>query len=190
MKIIKNLMKPLYETKAKKIEKHSRSYLEGAVIDIGAGRCLIGREIEKNNKNAKVTSVDVIDLNETDMELIIYDGKNLPFKADSFDSAMIAYVLHHCDDPVAVLKEAIRVCKGNIVIFEDIDVDITERVADFVANKVFNHKDINMTYNFKSKQEWLGVFKSLGLKTVYVEEGVEKEWFYPFAKHIMFVVRK
>lgn len=189
MKIIKNLMKPLYETKARKVEQHARKFIAGNVIDVGAGRCLIGREVEKNSKS-RVTSVDVIDLNETDLELVLYDGKTLPYKDNSFDTALIAYVLHHCDDPVAVLKEAVRVCKGNIILFEDIDVDIIERVADFVANKIFNHKDINMTYNFKSRKEWLEIFKNLGLEVVHVEEGVEKEWFYPFAKHIMFVVKK
>jgi ubiquinone/menaquinone biosynthesis C-methylase UbiE len=190
MKLVKKLLRPLYLSKARKVEAHARSFISGRVIDIGAGRCLIGKEIEKNNKNAKVTSVDVIDLNETDLKLILYDGKTLPFPDNSFETSIIAYVLHHCEDPVEVLKEAKRVCKGNIIIFEDIEVNFFEKIADWIANKVFNHKDINMTYNFRSEEQWLEIFKSLNLKLVAIQNDVEKEWFYPLTKHIMFVVKK
>ncbi len=188
MKIIKDLMFPLYVTKAKKVEAAAHEFISGSVLDLGAGRCLIGKEIEKNT-SSKVTSVDVMDLNETNLKLTLYDGKTLPFKDNSFDTVLIAYVLHHCDDPESVLKEAARVCRGNIILFEDIDVDVIEKTADFIANKIINSKDISTPFNFKSREEWFKIFKNLKLKVIESKDGAAKEWFYPFAKHIMFVLK-
>ena len=77
------------------------------------------------------------------------------FKDNFFDSAIIAYVLHHCDDPVSVLKEAKRVCRGNIIIFEDIEVDFvvrSSRRAFAVEVKSSNAIDFKDT---KSMREFL-----------------------------------
>jgi 2-polyprenyl-3-methyl-5-hydroxy-6-metoxy-1,4-benzoquinol methylase len=44
-------------------------------------------------------------------ELILYDGKRLPFSNEAFDGAVSVSVLEHVDDPVNYLKEILRVMK-------------------------------------------------------------------------------
>ena len=179
------LIKPLLITKAKKIESHCKPYLKLKVLDVGAGRCYISKRLK--NSGLRVTCLDVKDLSRTDMKVITYNGKNFPFKTNEFDSALIAYVLHHCEDPMQVLKEALRVCKGNIVIFEDTMPSPITNGMDFLSNKLRN---VETPFKFRTKSGWLAIFKKLNLKMIEVKHNVEREWFYPFVEHTMFVVRK
>lgn len=181
--LINKIMKPFCLIKAKKIYKECNKFLGKTVLDIGAGRCLIAKEI-KNRRRCDIICLDVKDLNETELKLIVYGGKKIPFKDKTFESVLLVYVLHHCNNPEAVLKEAARVSKGNIIIFEDIDSKIT-RFCDFFVNKILHRVDTPL--NFKSDKEWKGLFKSLNLYLVKYKTGVEKEWFYP-VKHIMYVL--
>ncbi|MBI2653415.1 class I SAM-dependent methyltransferase [Candidatus Woesearchaeota archaeon] len=180
------LIKPLLLIKARKTSNYCKKFLKGKFLDIGAGRCYIAKEIQVKN-NVKVTCLDVKDLSQTDMKVVVYDGKNMPFKNNQFNSALIAYVLHHCEEPLAVLKEAIRVCKGNIVIFEDTKPSPITNAMDFLSNRL---RGVETPFKFKTEKEWLGIFKKLNLKIVAVKHNVEREWFYPFVEHTMFVVKK
>ena len=127
------IIKPLLLTKAKKINECCKEFIKRNVLDVGSGRCYIAKEIENKSK-VKVTCLDVKDLSQTSMKVIVYDGKHFPFKDDEFDTALIAYVLHHCEEPLQVFKELIRVCKGNIVIFEDTKLSSLTKIMDFFAN--------------------------------------------------------
>src|SRR3989337_138881 len=72
-------------------------------------------KIEKKNSN--ITCVDVR-LNPLckSIPVIIYDGKKLPFQNETFDISLLIAVLHHCNEPLQVLDEAIRVSSKKIVI--------------------------------------------------------------------------
>jgi SAM-dependent methyltransferase len=184
--MIGKILRPLFLIKAKKIYRECQKFVNGGLIDIGAGRCLIARELQKK-KGVRATCVDVTNLNETSLALIVYNGKRLPFKDDSFDSALIAYVLHHCENQIGIIKEAARVCKGNIIIFEDTKVGTVTKMMDFLANRF---RGIETPFLFHNEVGWRRIFKSLNLEVVSVRKDVEKEWFYPFVEHTMFVVKK
>ena len=59
-----------------------------------------------------------IDYNETDIPLKIFNGTNIPYEDQSFDSVLVVEVFHHCNNPEKVLKEAIRVAKKKVIIFD------------------------------------------------------------------------
>ena len=186
MSLFDAAIKPLLLVKAKKINECCKGFLNGNVIDIGAGRCYIAKELESKS-NINVTCIDVKDLSRTGMKVTVYDGRNMPFKDNQFDSAIISYVLHHCDDQLKVLKEAVRVCKGNIVIFEDTKPSPVTNAMDFISNRI---RGVKTPFHFHSEEEWKDIFKKLNLKIAAVKCSVEREWFYPFVEHTMFVVRK
>ncbi len=186
MKIFNLLVKPLVLSKARKVTNHCKKFVHGKVLDLGAGRCYIAKHIQETC-NVEVKCIDIDDLNETNLELIVYDGKKIPFKNNEFDTVLIVYVLHHCEDPLEVLKECKRVCKsgGKIIIFEDIGHKFPTYVFDWIGNKLHN---VEAPLNFKKHDEWLRIFKDLSLKLVYSEDGVEKQVFYPGVGHTMFVL--
>lgn len=186
MSLFDAAIKPLLLVKSKKINACCREFLKGNVLDIGAGRCYIAKELESRNK-LKVKCLDVKDLSRTGMKVIVYGGKKMPFKENEFDSAIVSYVLHHCDEPIAVLREAKRVCRGNIVIFEDTKPSFITNFMDFMSNKL---RGVKTPFKFRPENEWKTIFKKLNLRIVAVKHGVEKEWFYPLVEHTMFVVKK
>ena len=186
MNIFELLIRPLLLTKAKKINDCCKEFLKGKVIDVGSGRCYIAKEIQTKN-NVKVTCLDVKNLSQTDMKVVVYDGKKIPFKNNEFDTVLVAYVLHHCKDNLQVLKEVIRVCKGNIIIFEDTNPSHFTKLMDFLSNKL---RRVDTPFKFRTENEWANIFKKLNLKIVAVKHNVEREWFYPFVEHTMVVVRK
>lgn len=180
------LLKPLLLGKARKIDKCCRNYVAGKLLDVGAGRCYIARELEKKH-GVKATCLDIDNFGRTKIPVIIYNGKDIPFNNDEFNCSIIAYVLHHCDDPIRVLEETIRVTKKNIIVFEDTKLGRMNKIMDFVANKV---RGVDTPFNFHTKEEWLEIFKKMNLNVVAIADDVEKEWCYPFVTHTMFVVKK
>ena len=186
MCIFEKFIRPLLLIKAEKIKRCCRKFLKGKVLDIGCGRGYIAEKLQNEDK-FKVTCLDVKNLSQTSMKTIVYDGKNMPFKDNCFDSALIAYVLHHCDEQLKVLKEAARVCKGSIVIFEDTKPSPITNSMDFLSNRL---RGVETPFKFHNEKEWIDIFKKLDLKIVAIKHNVEREWFYPFVEHTMFVVRK
>jgi len=164
-------------------------------LDIGAGGGWISNEL-KQRKNIKATLLDVINLNQTDFKLIIYDGKSMPFLANNFDTSLLICVLHHCQEPSEVLKEAARVTKNKIIIIEDVFNSSFGRFSlcfkDVVINLTFClltklvREITNMPFNFKKTSEWEKIFEELNLKVIY------KKKYYSFFKtqQVLFVIQK
>lgn len=185
MSLFEAAIRPLLIAKAKKIDESCREFLKGKILDFGAGRCYIAKRLEKNN--AGVTCLDVKDLSQTGKKVVVYNGKKIPFRDNEFDTALVAYVLHHCEGPIKVLKEVIRVTKGNIVIFEDTKPSLFTNMMDFFSNRL---RGVETPFEFRTGEKWIAAFKKLNLKIVAVKRNVEREWFYPFVEHTMVVVRK
>lgn len=187
MKLFNQIVKPLCLCKARKIAYHCGKFLTGNVLDVGAGRCIIAQELQ-TQFNVDVTCIDVSDLNETNMKLVVYDGKKIPFKENNFDTVMLVYVLHHCENPISVLKECVRVCKknGTIIIFEDFGFIFFTYILDWISNKLHN---VKAPLNFKKYEGWKKIFTDLNMETTHVEDGVERQFFYPFVNHKMFVLK-
>lgn len=186
MKLFSALARPLCLCKARKIGEHCGPYVKGKLLDVGAGRCYISSELQQKY-GVDVTCIDVDDLNETGMKLIVYDGRKIPFGGGSYDTVLLAYVLHHCEDPVAVLKECRRVCRknGRIIIFEDCGFTAITAAFDIIANRLHN---VKTPLNFRKEDEWKRIFRSMGLSVLRVQRGVERQIFYPFVEHTMFVL--
>jgi ubiquinone/menaquinone biosynthesis C-methylase UbiE len=96
------------------------------ILDIGAGDCRLDELLMKEQK-CEVDSVDVDDYNKTSRKLPLFDGRRLPFEADSFDVVLLIFVLHHAQDARAVLEEARRVCRRHVIVFEDVNWTLWDR---------------------------------------------------------------
>ncbi|OLV18078.1 hypothetical protein BOO71_0007291 [Deinococcus marmoris] len=103
---------------------------------------------------------------ESGVPRVLYDGSTLPFPDCSFDAVLLAFVLHHCPHPVAVLREAARVSR-RVLVLEDGNGEFPpnrlDRVTDALINLEFGHP-----HGERSRLEWLGMFAACGL-------GVEQE---------------
>nr|WP_119674861.1 hypothetical protein [Deinococcus sp. RM]RIX98236.1 hypothetical protein D3W47_17865 [Deinococcus sp. RM] len=83
---------------------------------------------------------------------------------------LLAFVLHHCPDLRAVLREAARVARQRVLVLEDVSVDGQRpgplaRTLDALVNLEAGHPHAQ-----RSHADWLHLFDELHL-TVQAEEG-------------------
>jgi len=161
----------IYERAARKMCLVCQDFIKegSSILDLGCGSGIIGKEFEKFFQ-AKLTGIDIKNQIVEKISFQIYDGKNIPFPENSFDVVLINYVLHHAGDPVALLKEAKRVAKDKIVIFEDLSEGfLSELICRFHGvsfDKIFKNP---AETSFKSRKEWEEIFKELGLNIIFKE---------------------
>ena len=162
-----------------------------SVLDIGAGGGWIGKNISVTN-GAQVTLLDVEDMNRTDLPLKVYDGRNIPCPDAAFDDSLLLFVLHHCEDSIRVLTEAVRVSRKRIIIFEDTFRTPLEKffacVNDWISNSPFfiSHPfKMNMPFHYRRVADWEDIFKKLSLKVRF-----KKITQHFITRHVLFVLEK
>jgi len=87
-----------------------------SLLDVGCGDGNNLLALAKRAGATRVQGVDVVVRPTAVIDVQAYDGTHLPFGDRSFDGVSIVDVLHHCLDPRAVLKEALRVADKVLVI--------------------------------------------------------------------------
>jgi len=89
-----------------------------SLLDVGCGDGSIARTIAGNVGAARVEGVDILVQPAPAIPVTPYDGLHLPFPDRSFEVVVLSDMLHHCTDPDAVLREAVRV-SARIVAIKD-----------------------------------------------------------------------
>ncbi|MDO8269293.1 MAG: class I SAM-dependent methyltransferase [Candidatus Levybacteria bacterium] len=159
------------------------------ILDFGCGDMELSRQIASRYKKTQITGVDVIPLmrkpTNKKLEFVQYDGKKLPFKDEFFDTTIAFYVLHHCDNPQAIIRECVRVSKGRVIIVESIPHSKLEipfmRFFDWFFN-ILKFDNTPLPYNFKTIKQWKNVFQKFGLKNTISYHPAGYEDLLPFGK--------
>jgi SAM-dependent methyltransferase len=156
----------------------------GSVLDLGAGDGSIAKAIMALRPDLVFEGVDVMLRPVTQIPVTVYDGVTLPFSAGAFDYVTIVDVLHHTDDPAAVLREARRVAKKGVIVkdhrLEGLLAGPTLRFMDWVGNR--GH-DVVLPYNYLSDRQWDVALAAAGLKRA---TGTERLGIYPFPFTLLF----
>jgi len=170
--ITRKIMENEYEKRANQIVKRISPFInkKGKILDIGTGTGFVANGI-KEAKNKNITCVDVR-LNPLCKlkPVIIYDGKKLPFSDESFDTSLLIAVLHHCNYPLRVLDEAIRVSAKRIILMEDLFEGRIEKWLTLIEDSIVNWEFRGHPHSNKSESDWLEVFKQKNLKLVNFEK--------------------
>ena len=87
-----------------------------SLLDVGCGDGNIARAVGKAVGAQRVEGIDVVPRPAPLIPVQMYDGLRIPHADRSFDAVTVVDVLHHCTDPAAVLREALRVAKQRVVI--------------------------------------------------------------------------
>lgn len=91
----------------------------GSLLDVGSAEGWIGECVAKKT-DMQVELVDVIPINRSKLPFQLYDGRQLPFPDQHFDTVTLLLTLHHCSSPEAVLAEAIRVACKRVIVTESV----------------------------------------------------------------------
>ena len=159
----------IYERAAKKMCLDSADFIEkgSKILDLGCGSGIIGKKFQDFFK-AEILGIDVVDKRVEKIPFQIYDGKNIPFPENSFDLVLINYVLHHAENPEALLIEAKRVAKNKIIIFEDLPEGFFSKIYCKLHQLSFDKLFRNPSKtSFRTEENWEKIFKELGLNVIF-----------------------
>ncbi len=159
------------------------------VLDLGCGSGIVAKQIEKTFKS-KVEGIDIIDMRVVDISLKIYNGRDLSFiPDDEFDVVLISYVLHHTEDPEGILKQAKRIAKKYVIIYEDLNEGFFGKIYCYCHGRLYDLFFLknSIPAKFFTEEEWKSIFKNMGLKIIYSKN---KEYFLNPVKRKMFVLEK
>ncbi len=195
------LLQGLQTNRAQRKYERLRRHLPGPtatrsrrVLDLGAGEGYVGAILQERH-GAEVILADVIDLNRTALPHVRYDGHVLPFADDTFDVTLLLFVLHHTERPETVLREALRVTRGAVLIWESVYESETDRRVlrrlDRWANRVRSGgamRDQEAYLHHRTVGAWLAMIRRCaGTHPVSVE--VQRFGLFPH-KQALYVLRK
>jgi SAM-dependent methyltransferase len=149
----------LAEHAARLIPDHSR------VLDVGTGDGRLAAAIAERRPDLRIEGLDVLVRDETAIPVSRFDGRVFPNPDDSFDVVTFFDVLHHTEDPAALLREAMRVARSCIVLKDHVcngGIDrLILRFMDHVGNK---RHGVRLPYNYWSQLQWSATIEDLRLK--------------------------
>lgn len=135
------------------------------VLDVGCGDGRIAQLLMQMRSDLSIQGIDVLIRPGTRIPAEAFDGQRIPHDKDSFDAVMLVDVLHHAENPLGLLEEALRV-SCNVVIIKDHTLDgflagPTLRFMDRVGN--LRH-DVSLRYDYWPRERWVQAFESFGVK--------------------------
>jgi SAM-dependent methyltransferase len=157
---------------------------DASVLDVGCGDGEIAWLLSRQRPDLKVSGVDVLVRGETRVPVAPFDGCTLPLADASFDVVSFIDVLHHCDRPMELLEEAVRVARRAVVIkdhcLQGVAAERTLRFMDGVGNRRYG---VALPFNYWRPEQWTAAFKALG---VTVEQRTERLGLYPWPLGLAF----
>jgi SAM-dependent methyltransferase len=117
----------------------------------------------------------------------LYNGENFPFKVNQFDTGIIVHVLHHCDDGVKVLSEAMRTSRRVILIEDTYRNWIEHKIVSFNDN-LGNWEWYQHPYHKTSW--WIKTIKQNSWKIIYQQEYSEFTYKVLYGRYVLFVLEK
>ncbi len=149
------------------IVSHLASLLpaDARVLDVGCGDGQLSALLAERRPDLSIEGVDVLVRPDARIPVRAFDGSRLPFEDRSFDAVMAIDVLHHADDPTALLSELARVARDCLVIKDHrrqgLGAESTLRLMDWVGNRAHG---VSLPYHYLSPEQWRDAFERLGLR--------------------------
>lgn len=153
------------------------------IVDVGCGDGRLAARVQARLPGVFVAGADVLARAPAPVPLVRYDGRRLPYASGSFDTAMLVDVLHHAEDPAALLREAARVSRVLVV------KDHLRRgpwsaamlaFMDWVGNRPYG---VGLEYGYLGLPAWRALFERLSLEVERFQEGID---LYPRPFNVVF----
>ncbi len=134
------------------------------VLDVGSGDGLLAYLISTKRPDVEIEGVDVQVREQTRIHVRQFDGRTLPWENESFDVVMLVDVLHHSQEPMRLLQEAVRTSRRTVLLkdhtLEGWLAEPTLRFMDRIGN--LRH-GVSLETEYWRRRDWLDAFAQLGL---------------------------
>ncbi len=138
-----------------------------SVLDVGCGEGYVLEELAARGAG-ELFGVDVVDIRqERGRPFRLFDGIELPFGDRRFDVVLLSFVLHHVPDErkCELLRQALRVCRGTVIIVEDTPVTLFDRIMNRRHGETYRRRiQSTAAYGFLTQREWRWLFRGLGVE--------------------------
>jgi ubiquinone/menaquinone biosynthesis C-methylase UbiE len=132
----------------------------GSVLDIGCGNGALAHRLKQ--EGISIQCVDICDKSRfDDVRPIVYDGKNLPFEDQQFQTVLLITMLHHTPNPERILGEAMRVGQ-RIVVMEDVYSNPLQKQLTYFVDSLVNWEFRGHPHTNKTDEGWKACFAALG----------------------------
>lgn len=163
--VFKRRVQVLSDELAERLPENAR------VLDVGCGSGDIASAIMAKRPDVTIHGVDVLVRPGTAITVMQFDGNRIPVDDNTYDVAMLVDVLHHTDDPAALLEEAARVSSTGVLVkdhYRDGPVaGLILRFMDWVGNASHG---VRLPYNYLARTQWQGIWQRLGLAPKHLGE--------------------
>jgi SAM-dependent methyltransferase len=151
------------------------------LLDCGSGDGTLGALVAQRRPEVTVAGLEVHARPASAIPVALFDGRTIPFGDRSKDAVMLIDVLHHAEDPRALLREAARVARRAVVVKDHLTdawlANARLRAMDWVGN--VGH-GVSLRYEYWSRAQWRDAFADARLE---VREQRENLGIYPAALH-------
>jgi SAM-dependent methyltransferase len=141
-----------------------------SLLDIGCGDGKNTQRLGMTAGATRIVGVDVHVRQQTFIEVQPYNGRDLPFPDASFDAVSLLDVLHHCEEPERVLREAVRVARSMVVLKDHFAFGPLSYKLLHYMDLVGNAKDrIPSPATYFHPREWVGLIDHAGARVAAID---------------------
>ena len=138
-----------------------------SLLDVGCGDGTVGKLVSELVPGASVAGAEFAPRPDCAIPCAGFDGLKLPFADGTFDGCMFVDVLHHSSDPLAIVRDAVRVSRRFVLIKDHLAENafdhLTLRFMDWVGNRPHG---VVLPYAYLSAQQWADLYRGAGLNEV------------------------
>ena len=156
------------------------------VLDIGCGEGAMGEHIAHTyGWDVTLTDLDAGVARSTSLPFRPCTPTTLPFDDNAFDAALLTFVLHHADDPEAVMQEALRVSRHRVFVLESVAYHPVQRRLlgwmDAAVNAIRSGGGMAPPHpeTYRPTAEWATWMQEQGARVV--ETRTVDGWLHPWA---------
>ena len=135
------------------------------VLDVGSGDGAVAHEVMRLRPDISAEGIDVLVRGTTRIPVRIFDGRRIPARDRSVGTVMLVDVLHHTDDPAALVAEAARVARHAVVIKDHLADAALARPTLAFMDRVGNVRHgVRLPHRYLRRAEWDDAFARAGLR--------------------------
>lgn len=158
------------------------------VLDVGTGDGRIAAALAAARPDLRIEGLDVLVRPDAAIPVSGFDGRTIPKAARSVDVVTLFDVLHHADDPEALLAEAARVARRCVILKDHIANGWIARAILAFMDDVGNRRyGVALPHHYLSAGQWSSAIARLGLTRAQWEVG--GLGLYPWPASVVFGAR-